>query len=90
MHSTLFLGSFSIPFVQEAYRGCADAAELRRLDHLCHICTANHIARRASSRQVGWNETCAEVIFFDPYVRLKSGSASCCAVRTCVSATVST
>ncbi|XP_013414784.1 urease accessory protein F-like [Lingula anatina] len=44
-------GSFSLPFVTEAYESSGNFMELKKLSDMCDACTSNHVAKRASTRQ---------------------------------------
>ncbi|KAL4234977.1 hypothetical protein ACF0H5_006618 [Mactra antiquata] len=44
-------GSFSLPFVREAYELYKNSCSLYDLDKLCESCMSNHVAKRASTRQ---------------------------------------
>ena len=46
------LGSFSLPFVHEAYNEGRSMSKVKELDDLCQACLSNHIANKASIRQV--------------------------------------
>ena len=48
----VFVGSFSLPFLKEAHQQCTDIEALSSLDKLCEACMSNHVAKRASTRQV--------------------------------------
>ena len=45
-------GSQGIPFVTEAYQNYINLGILKELDQRCHVCLSNHVANRASKRQV--------------------------------------
>ncbi|VDI25456.1 Hypothetical predicted protein [Mytilus galloprovincialis] len=44
-------GSFGIPFVTASYNACFEIEKLVAIDNHCDICTPNHVAKRASTRQ---------------------------------------
>ncbi|XP_050042879.1 uncharacterized protein [Dermacentor andersoni] len=45
------VGSFSVPFVREAYKIWTDLGAIRALDRLLNASLSNHIANRASTQQ---------------------------------------
>ena len=49
---TCISGSLFIPFVRVAHRKCWDTSDVVRLDQTCQACMTNHVAGRASVRQV--------------------------------------
>ncbi|CAG2213334.1 ureF [Mytilus edulis] len=44
-------GSFWIPFVTASYNACFEIEKLVAIDNHCDVCTPNHVAKRASTRQ---------------------------------------
>ncbi|XP_052083122.1 uncharacterized protein LOC127720552 [Mytilus californianus] len=44
-------GSFGIPFVTASYNACLEIQKLVAIDNHCDVCTPNHVAKRASTRQ---------------------------------------
>ncbi|KAK7490906.1 hypothetical protein BaRGS_00017778 [Batillaria attramentaria] len=66
-------GSFNLPFVGEAHAASCDTSQLTALDQLCHVCTANHIANRANTRQGrALVDTASKVFGYDDVCSLKS------------------
>ena len=52
IYTCIFVGSFSLPFLNEAHQQCTDLEALSSLDFICEACMSNHVAKRASTRQV--------------------------------------
>ncbi|KAK6175693.1 hypothetical protein SNE40_014094 [Patella caerulea] len=71
-------GSFSLPFVTEAYNKSWDSAEIQRLDNFHHISVSNHVANRASSKQgKSLLGTVVQVYQFDELITLSKHLQHC-------------
>lgn len=71
-------GSFGIPFVTAAYNACWEIQKLVAMDNHCDVCTPNHVAKRASTRQgKSMLDTCSKA-FRNQQMTLLLDKLQCC------------